>query len=182
MKKINMKLNRTLRYIVWFLFFVLFQGLILNYINIGGYVSPLAYIMFIILLPFDTPKALSLIIAFILGYVIDLFSGTPGMHAAACVMAAFFRPFLIKATTKDVEDITEQEPTIKSIGFRRILMYTLYIVAIHHTIFFIIESLRFSEIFQILTRILLSSASTIILIMLLQMIFFSRKRSSRRFS
>lgn len=162
--------------------FVLAQGLIFNHINIAGYVSPLVYVMFILLLPFDTPRSLTLVIAFFLGYFTDLFSGTPGMHAAATVFIAFLRPFLINAVTRDVDEDVEQKPTIKSMGLRRVFIFTTYMVIIHHTLYFFIESFRLSEFWQTLMRSAFSSAATIILIIFLQLIFFSRSGSSRKFS
>ena len=75
---------------------VLLQVLIVKNINLGRYFIFFPYILFIVLLPFNTPKPLTLILAFILGLSIDMFYDTQGMHAAACITMAFVRSFVLE--------------------------------------------------------------------------------------
>lgn len=177
-----MKINEIVRYIFWFILFVLVQGLILNHVNIGGYLNPYLYVMFILLLPFDISRPQSLIIAFLLGYSVDLFAGTPGMHAFASVFAAFSRPFLISSLSKRDDDDIETRPTIRSMGIRWILYYSSILVLIHHSVYFFIESFRITEFFQTLSRSLLSSLLTVVMILLVQFLFFSSIGSKKKFS
>jgi rod shape-determining protein MreD len=177
-----MKMNEVLTYVLRFVIFVLIQALILNHMNISGYLNPLLYVMFILLLPFDMSRPLTLVLAFVLGYAVDLFSGTPGMHAAASVLLAFVRPFLIDALSKREDDDADMKPTLRSMGFRWIFSYTAILVLIHHTVFFFIEAFRLTEFWQTLSRSLLSSAMTIVLIILIQFVFFSGRGSKKKFS
>ncbi|MGM0611904.1 MAG: rod shape-determining protein MreD [Bacteroidota bacterium] len=177
-----MKWNNTTIYLLRFILFVLIQGLVLNHMNISGYLNPLLYVMFILLLPFDMAKQWVLVLAFITGYGVDLFSGTPGMHAAALVLAAFLRPFLINALTRQDDLEAGASPTIQDMGFRWVFTYSAILVVVHHTVFFFIESFRISEFFQTITRSLLSSLMTIVLIMLIQFLFFSGSGSKRKFT
>lgn len=73
--------------------------LVLNKLNVSVYIHPYVYPMFLILLPFETPKWIMLPLAFAVGITIDMFNNTAGMHAAACVFIAYARPWLIKAYT-----------------------------------------------------------------------------------
>jgi len=83
--------------IVRFFFLILLQVLILNHINLGGYINPYFYVYFILLMPFSIPGWMLLIVSFFLGWGIDIFTNTIGLNAAACVLMAFFRPFVISA-------------------------------------------------------------------------------------
>ena len=83
------------RNLLRFAVLVLVQVLILNNIQISGYLNPYVYVLFVLLLPFETPNWLLLVVAFLLGLSIDLFSQTPGIHAFATVFMAFFRPFIL---------------------------------------------------------------------------------------
>ena len=74
-----------IRNILRFFTVILLQVLLLDNVQLGGYLSPYFYVIFIILLPFESPKWLLLCLAFLLGLSVDLFNGTPGMHAAASV-------------------------------------------------------------------------------------------------
>ena len=53
---INEVVGNTLR----FIFLVLLQVLILNNIQLSGYLNPFLYVLFILMLPFETPKWLVL--------------------------------------------------------------------------------------------------------------------------
>ena len=84
------------RNIIRFMVLVLVQILVLNNIQVSGYIVPHIYILFILLLPFETPRWLLLIAAFALGITVDLFTQTHGMHAAATVFIAFLRPWVLE--------------------------------------------------------------------------------------
>ena len=92
-----------LRNVIRFIFLVLFQVLILNNIQLSGYINPYFYVYFILLLPFETPRWVLLISAFILGFAIDAFTNTPGLNTAACVFMAFIRHFVIRAISTGTE-------------------------------------------------------------------------------
>lgn len=84
------------RNIFRFIVLVLIQVLILNNIEFSGYINPFLYVLFILLLPFETPAWLLLVSGFALGLTVDLFMNTPGLHAAATVLTAFVRPFVLR--------------------------------------------------------------------------------------
>ena len=75
---------------------VLAQVVILNNIQFSGYINPFLYIMFIMMLPVRIPKNVVLLAAFLTGLIVDVFSNTMGMHAAACVLMAYARPAVLK--------------------------------------------------------------------------------------
>lgn len=176
-----MSRNKIIIHILRFVVFVLIQGLVLNHVNIYGYINPLLYVMFILLLPFEMSRPLTLILAFLLGYSVDLFSGTPGMHAAASVFVAFLRPYFINTIMKREEDEVDSEPTLSAIGFRKMLYFSIVLVLIHHLVFFFIEAFRISEILQTTIRALLSSVFTILMIVLIQFLFFSKSKTRSKF-
>lgn len=175
-----MAINRILTHLASFFGFVLLQGLVLNHVSISGYLNPLLYVMYLLLLPFDMAKQYVLVLAFLLGYAVDLLAGTPGMHAAASVFAAFCRPYLIHALSKRDEEEQETEPVISTMGVRWVFYFSGIFILIHHVVFFLIETFRISEWMQILSRTLLSALLTLVMVMLVQFIFFSRPSRHRK--
>jgi len=167
--------NIYVRNIIRFIVLVLVQVLILNKIQLSGYINPYLYILFILLLPFNTPRWLLLLTGFILGLTIDLFSNPLGMHAAATVFIAFLRPWVINIIS--TEDETEQayQPGIRTMGFTWFVSYSLILVLMHHTVYFYLEIFRLNEIASTLLRILVSTAITVML-MILSLYIFSRKK------
>jgi len=162
--------------IVRFLVLVILQVGLLNKIHFGGFINPYLYVYGILLLPFETPRWLLLVLSFLLGLAIDIFSLSIGLHAAATVLMAFARPGAIKviATTKDFEQ--GLRPSIRDLGFRWFLTYALLLVILHHTALFYLEVFSFSDFFVTFFRALTSVVFTMILIMVTQYLTF-RTRS-----
>ncbi len=162
--------------IIRFLLLIPVQVLILNHINFGGYINPYLYVYFILLLPLEIPGWLLLFSAFAMGYAIDLFSHTPGLHAAATVLMAFFRPLVIRSmgSRKDYE--SGMQPSIKDLGFVWFFTYSLILIFIHHIAFFYLEVFRFSNFFDTAERIVFSTLFTLIFVIITQYLFAGRSK------
>jgi rod shape-determining protein MreD len=66
-------INNIITSILRFVVLILVQVLILNNIHLGGYINPYLYVLFILLLPIETPKWAVLILAFFLGLGVDIY-------------------------------------------------------------------------------------------------------------
>lgn len=169
-------MNKTVLQIIRFVVLVLFQVLVINHIRLGGYVHPYIYVIFIMLLPLNMPKWQILVLGFVLGLTVDLFTGTPGLHAGATTLMAFCRPFIINLISgnQKFENITE--PNLGQLDGMWFFRYVLCLVLIHHFALFFLESFSFRLIGQILLRILLSVPVSVFLIMMILFIFKSEKK------
>lgn len=162
--------------IVRFITLFLFQVLILNNIQLSGYINPYLYVLFILMLPFETPRWVLLISAFFMGLSIDMFTHTPGLHAAATTFMAFIRPGLISMLSSNKEIEPGTNPDIRVFGFVWFMAYASILVLLHHLVLFYLEVFRFSDFFTTMSRVLISSVVTIILIMLTQLLFYGHKK------
>ena len=154
------------RNIVRFLVVILFQVLVMDNVMLNGYMIPYIYLLFILLMPFETPRWTQLVLGFLLGMGIDLFLNTPGMHTAATVLVAFIRPYLLNLLAPRDGYDTDSFPRIHYYGFLWFLKYTLIIVVIHHFLLFYLEVFQLKDFLSTLLRVILSSilsTSTIIL-------------------
>jgi len=158
--------------IIRFIILVGLQVLILENINLRGYINPYLYVYFILLLPFETPGWLLLIASFLMGFSIDTFVGTMGIHTAASVLMAFARPLIIKAIPSRKEFEPGMKPSISDLGFLWFFTYSLLLVFIHHFALFYLEVFSFTDFFNTLLRVLLSSIFTILLVIIAQYLFF----------
>lgn len=161
-------INSVLRFSLIFILLILLQVLLFNNIEFSGYVNPYIYIMFILLLPFEIPSWLLLLISFFTGLIIDFFSGTPGMHTSATVAAGFVRPYVLRLISPRDGYETGSDPSMMVYGFSWFILYALIIVLIHHFVLFYIEVFRFTDFFRTLLRVMLSSAFSIGFILLLE--------------
>ncbi len=161
-------INKALRYGLMIILLILLQLLLFNNIQFSGYVNPYIYIMIILMLPTTLPPWLMLIISFLTGFIIDVFSGLPGMHASATLLAGFSRPYVLRFIAP--RDGYEQgsDLSMKVYGFRWFLIYTTIIVVIHHLALFYLEVFRFTDFFRTLLRVIVSSAFTTGFILLIE--------------
>lgn len=159
-----------------FILLVLLQVLIVQNINLTGYMILLPYVLFILLLPFESNKLVVLFSSFVLGVCIDYFYDSSGLHASACTVMGFARYYVLKyIAPRDGYDLGVK-PTIEDMGLEWYLRYAGTLVLIHHFFLFYLEMFRFSEFFYTLLRVILSSIGTLILIYLIQFLFFTNRR------
>ncbi len=163
-------INSIARFSLIFIVLILLQILLFNNIQFSGYVNPYVYIMFILLLPIEIPAWVLLLISFGTGLVIDIFSGTPGMHSSATLLAGFVRPYILRVISPRDGYEPGVNPSMLIYGFRWFLLYAGLIVLIHHTLLFYLEVFRFTDFFRTLLRVLLSSLFTTTFILLLEYI------------
>ena len=169
-------MNKTVLQIIRFIVLVLLQVLVINHILLGGYVHPYIYLIFIMLLPFNIPNWQLLILGFLLGLTVDMFTGTPGLHAGATTLMAFCRPSIIKLVSGNQKFENVYEPNLGQIDGMWMFRYVLCMVFVHHFALFFLESFSFRLIGQVLLRILLSVPVSIFLIMMILYIFKTDKR------
>jgi hypothetical protein len=160
--------------IIRFVLLVLVQILIFNNIEIGGYINPYVYILFILLLPFETPAWVTLSLGFGLGLIIDIFSETLGMHTAATVLISFIRPYVLSSFAPRDGYETRTLPRVFYYGLPWFIKYTIIMVLVHHLLLFYIEIFRFQDFFAILLRVILSTIFSSVLIILSQFFVFRK--------
>jgi rod shape-determining protein MreD len=161
-------INSIFRFGLIFILLILLQLLLFNNIQFSGYVNPYVYIMFILLLPIDIPSWLLLILSFVTGLIIDFFSGSPGMHTSATVLAGFVRPYVLRIVSPRDGYESGSDPSMLNYGFRWFFFYALLLVLVHHTALFYLEVFRFAEFFRTMLRVLLSSIFSLTFILLIE--------------
>ena len=162
------------RNIVRFVFLILIQVLVFNNIQISGLINPYFYVIFILLLPFETPRWSLLVLGLLLGLSVDLFTHTPGMHSTATLLMAFLRPYVLSVIAPRDGYETGSFPRIYYYGFTWFLKYTVILVLIHHLALFYLEIFRLSDFFITFFRSILSAVFSIIFIVLSQYFIFRR--------
>ncbi len=154
--------------ILRFLLLVPIQVLVLDNINLGGFVNPYLYVLFILLLPFEISGWALLFFSFLIGLSVDFFSGTMGMNAAASTLMAYTRPYVIRRVGMNKDFDPGTQPSLFVQGFQWFFMYSLILIFIHHLVLFFIEVFRFSGFWSTLQRAVFSTLFTLVLVIILQ--------------
>ncbi len=161
-----------------FILFILVQVLVLNKIpSLHRFITPYLYFLFILWLPFKTPRLSMTLIGFLFGLSLDFFVHTPGLHAAACTMIAYLRSFLIiLLMPKETLEISYAEPSITSMGFMPYATYVLLLTFVHHVYILFLEWLQFPNILYFLGKVFATTGISLLLITITEMLFNRKSR------
>ena len=155
---------------------VLLQVMILDNVQMGGFINPYPYIYLVLVLPVTIGRIWLLLIGFALGLVMDMFSGTGGMHAAATTLIAYYRPLLLKAQSPREGFEQNAVPNIRLFGIGWFVGYAALLTLMHHFALFILEVLSFGDFFRVLLRTLLSGGMTLTIMMLMELMTTRERR------
>lgn len=159
-------------------FLILFQALILNYMDLSSLVYPMVYVGLLLMLPIDTPRWLYLLIGFSLGMIMDLFTRTPGLHASACTFLALIIPTLQSLLAPRDGYEGGMQPMAQNMGVQWYAIYGTSALLLHHIWFFSFEYFRLSAVGIILLKSLLSAILGVLLLILMQYLLFKPVRSA----
>ena len=147
-------------------------------IRLGYYIHPYVYVLYIFMLPFNIPNWHLLLSGFFMGLAVDLFNGTPGLNAAACVCIAFVRPFVIGGIMRRKDVNENDEPSLNTMGVNRFLLYSLILLVVHNLVLFMLEAFSFRLIGVVFLQTLLSVFSSLMLIFIVLLLFKKTKKKS----
>ncbi|MFY7964832.1 MAG: rod shape-determining protein MreD [Chitinophagaceae bacterium] len=136
---------------------------------------PYLYFLFILWLPFSINRWFLLLVSFSFGMTVDYFLGTPGLHAAPCVLIAYLRPFLLNLFI--AQESTEQsfvEPSVRSMGWGPYSLYIALLTFIHHFYLVFIEWLSFGSFLYFLGKVVATTLASLVLIFITEMLFFRK--------
>ncbi len=180
-------MNVYIKNILRFCIIVLLQVLILNKITLRWWNEPsgfpifipYVYPLFILLLPFETPVWALLIMGFILGTTVDTFMNTAGMHACATILMAYLRTNVLSALLpRNLSEYANLHPSIKTMGWMPFLVYSAFLVIIHHLVFFTIELWNFSNLGFLMLKVGAATVTSMLFI-IVYLLLFTRQNASR---
>ena len=133
------------------------------------------YISFLILLPTQTNSILAMFLGFFMGLSVDIFVGTLGIHAAACVFVMFFRPMLLNFIKPFAGyDQQQGQVTINSFGLQWFASYAFLFILFHHLFLLFVEANSWILFFDTLLKAVASTVLTFITLILVQYLFYKK--------
>lgn len=157
-------MRHVLPYIARFVILLFLQVLLFNNIDFLGYVSPYIYLIFFLGLPFSFKTSYSMLLGFLMGLIIDIFSNTMGVHTFACVLLCYVRKswmgLLFTNLNGQQESLTPQR-----VGWLDYTKYIVGLILLHHTTIYMLEAFTFFAFGYTLLRIVLNTFFTTLLIL-----------------
>lgn len=149
---------------ILFIILVLMQVLVCNNILLFGVAVPMVFIYFIIFLPLGTNLNLFITLAFLLGFLVDLFSDTLGLNSLACIILAVVRRPVFYAYMPREDKNLDISPSILSMGWENYIKFILTLSAIFCFMIFAIEFISFTAFWRMILMTFTSALLTSLLL------------------
>lgn len=164
--------------IQFILFFVytLAQVLLLRNLVLFNTAFCFLYIAFILLLPIEINTLVLMVVGFILGFTIDIFYDSMGLHAFATVLVAYLRNYWLATITPQGGYDSNSTATLSANGLQWFLVYSIPLIFLHHLFLFFIEASGFVLFWYSMLKIVASLIFTTSVIVLLQYLAPQRRR------
>lgn len=167
--------NQFLKNIIRFVLLILLQVLILNNVQLHQLINPFIYILFILLLPIGASRWLVLVTSFLLGLTVDVFSDSGGIHAAACVLIAYIRPFVLSIISPHGGYDANDAPGLGQMGLTWFSIYSIILTFVWNLSYFFLEVFSFDGFLRTILKVLLSTLISLLLIFIHQYLFYKKQ-------
>lgn len=158
-----------------FLLYFLFQIVVCRRVDLSigsfDYIHLLVYPLPVFMLPMKTPRALTLIIAFVYGMLIDGFYNSPGVHASSLVFAAYIKSIILRFLEPFEGYNADDYPTIQKMGLGWFMSFVSLLLLLHCFFYFSVEAFSFVYFFHIFMNTIFSFITSMAVIVLFQLIF-----------
>lgn len=171
-----MSRSGTLQFVSFFIYLLLQVMLLKNFVLFNTAFCFL-YVAFILLLPVETNTLALMVVGFVLGFMIDIFYDSLGIHASTLVLIAFLRNYWLSAITPQGGYDAGSGPSLVVNGVQWFLVYTLPLIFLHHFVLFFLEAGGFSVFWYTMVKVIGSLLFTMTVIILIQYLFADRRRA-----
>ncbi|SDL79551.1 hypothetical protein SAMN05421823_108132 [Catalinimonas alkaloidigena] len=163
-----MNSSRFITQVLYFVFLVGLQLLLFRNLVMFNYAFCFVYVGFILWLPREMNPVLVMLLAFGTGLFIDWFYDTSGIHAAASVLVAFLRPYLLKGLTPGGGYEAGDDISVRLMGPQWLTLFMLPLLLAFHLALFGIEAATWELSGWILLKALSSTLFTYAILLLIQ--------------
>lgn len=171
-------MSKLVKNTIRFILFILVQVFVLFQIHpLHQFIVPYLYFLFLLWLPFNTPRMSLTMIGFVFGLSLDYFAKTPGLHAAPCILIAYLRPFLINILIRqEGSEQNYRSPSVTSMGFAPYATYVFILTVIHNGYLVFLEWLHFGSFLYFIGKVLATTGGSLLLIFVTELLFYRKER------
>lgn len=171
---------QILRYIGHVFILLFLQLFLFRDTAVLGFAYLFVHIGVILLIPNEIDLIWSMIIAFCIGFLVDMFYDTIGVHAAACVLIAFLRPRIVSIFSVQGELNSMSEYNVESGGVLWFFQFALTSSFLFCSLLFMLESTSILIFFYALLKIIASSLFTALFLTMYSYLWASKSKTKRR--
>ena len=157
--------------IISFFIYLFYQVLILKNIVLFDTAFCFLYVAYLFFLPVESNPLFLMAAGFVMGFAIDVFYDSLGLHAFACVFVMYVRNYWLSLITPQGGYDSNDTPSISAHGIQWFLVYTIPLVFMHHAILFFIEAGGFNMMWFTLWKVITSTIFTTLVTLIVQYLF-----------
>jgi hypothetical protein len=161
--------------IISFFIYLLYQVLILQNVVLFHTAFCFLYVAYLLVLPVETNPLALMGIGFIMGFAVDMFYDSLGIHAFACVLVMYLRNYWLNNLTPQGGYNSNDAPSLALNGLQWFMVYATPMVLVHHSALFFTEAGGFGMFWFTLWKIISSTLFTLLVILIAQFLFPSRR-------
>jgi rod shape-determining protein MreD len=171
-------MSTLIRNLLRFSLFIIVQVFLLFQVNsLHQFIVPYLYFLYILWLPFNTPRPALTLIGFVFGLTLDYFMKTPGLHAAPCALIAYVRPFLVNILIRqEGAEQNYRSPSVRSMGLAPYATFVFILTFLHNAYLVFLEWLDFGNFLYFLGKVLATTGVSMLLIFVTELLFFRKEK------
>ncbi len=162
--------------VIYFVVYLLAQVMLFKQLVLFDTAFCFLYVAFILLLPIETNSLLLMFVAFLLGFCVDIFYDSLGLHALSLVLVAYLRNYWLTTITPQGGYDANEGPTLAVNGLQWFMVYSIPLVFMHHFVLFFTEAGGFGIFWFTMLKVITSLCFTMTVILFLQYFSFDRRR------
>lgn len=157
--------------IIAFFIYLFYQVLILKNIVLFNTAFCFLYVAYLFFLPVEANPVFLMFAGFLMGFAIDIFYDSLGLHAFSCVLVMYVRSYWLTLITPQGGYDNSTTPSIAINGMQWFLVYTIPLVFLHHSVLFFVEAGGFGMFWFTLWKIITSTIFTTMVTVIVQFLF-----------
>ncbi len=165
-----------IQHIILFFVYLLYQVMILQNVVLFHTAFCFLYILYLLILPVEANPLVLMGIGFLMGFAVDLFYESIGLHAFASVMVMYLRNYWLNSLTPQGGYDSSSVPTLAMNGIQWFLVYSMPLIFLHHALLFFLEAGGFGMFWFTLWKVVTSTLFTTAVILIAQLLFPGRRR------
>lgn len=154
-----------------FFIYLFYQVLILKSIVLFDTAFCFLYVAYLFFLPVETNPLILMLMGFLMGFSVDIFYDSLGLHAFACVFVMYVRNYYLSRITPQGGYDSNATPSIAVNGMQWFLVYTIPLVFLHHLVLFFVEAGGTDMFWFTLWKVIMSTVFTSIVTVVVQYLF-----------
>ena len=123
------------------------------------------------MLPLDLKHIWVMLLAALMGLMIDLLTGMGGLNIIASTAIGFMRPMLLNAAVGHNTSADDTMPALHRLQAKNLAWYIILMVVVHSLLYFLLETLSLSNLHHTLLRLVVSDIAACVMIWYLVKLF-----------